>query len=309
MKVALVFTALLCPLVWFSFSTPARAQTDPQDDVLVLRDGTILRGRVAESIPGRSTIIVLSDGRSREIEGDQIVSAHGPAFTVGPKVDTRAPLVVESPHRTLSLGEPNGVAVVRGRAHPVYRKTCDTPCTVAVDPEHAAIYADEVGGSSFSLAWSGAMPPTGAHLQLWDPRDLAAEPTMSDAAVARQQIDLRERLRGADLAEAERRRYDAERARRIARVRTAGWTMVGVGLGGLLAGGLVLGLGSVSCGANTACEHRVTSGGIGTSVTGALIVTPGILMATLGAMGGYSYSPSGPRPLPIPTRVPIFVEP
>ena len=51
------------------------------DDVLTLRDGTLLRGHVTELHPLQRVILVLRTGESRTIEWADIASATGPSFS------------------------------------------------------------------------------------------------------------------------------------------------------------------------------------------------------------------------------------
>jgi hypothetical protein len=83
------------------------------EDVLTLRDGTILRGHVTEMRPGDHVEIVLLDGRSQVVPWAQLAASEGPSFPlvranpaarfVQPSPG-RVPVVVESERASITVG-------------------------------------------------------------------------------------------------------------------------------------------------------------------------------------------------------------
>ncbi|HZS39613.1 MAG TPA: hypothetical protein VFF06_22430 [Polyangia bacterium] len=83
------------------------------EDVIELRDGTILRGRVTELRPGDHVEIVLLDGRSQMVQWGEIVSSVGPSFPQQRRQladrylqpsPGREPVIVESTGPSLTVG-------------------------------------------------------------------------------------------------------------------------------------------------------------------------------------------------------------
>ena len=62
------------------FAGAAYAAESGADDVVVLTDGTMLRGHVAEMKPGEMVTLVLHTGQTRVIAWSQIRSTSGPSF-------------------------------------------------------------------------------------------------------------------------------------------------------------------------------------------------------------------------------------
>ncbi len=107
----------LCMLALLFSARIAAAQLNPGmtsvEDVIALRDGTILRGRVAEMRPGDHVEIVLLDGRSQTIPWSEIVSRAGPSFPEArlqladrwlKPSPGREPVIVESTGKPLAVG-------------------------------------------------------------------------------------------------------------------------------------------------------------------------------------------------------------
>lgn len=72
---------------WQSSATASVVINNPSamsmDDVITLRDGTLLRGHVAELRPTQQVTIVLLSGETRVVAWDQLASTTGPSFTQG----------------------------------------------------------------------------------------------------------------------------------------------------------------------------------------------------------------------------------
>ena len=152
----------------------ARSETLSLPDVVQLRDGTTLQGRIIEIRPTNTLTIVMADGSPRVIALRDIVTARGPEFTipeqpvapaasrVPPAATTpveptasndlrdpgpgRVPVIVESAGAQVTVGEAFGFVP---RSGVVGRDLCLSPCTLYVRP------------GLFSLRTTGApVPPT-----------------------------------------------------------------------------------------------------------------------------------------------------
>lgn len=75
--------------------TRAAAQLSPAPDVVRLRDGTVLRGTIAERSPTR-VVIVLATGETRTYSADEVEAA-------GPDVSAGTPIVQQSPTIVMPL--------------------------------------------------------------------------------------------------------------------------------------------------------------------------------------------------------------
>jgi hypothetical protein len=180
-------TAALLGLAVLATACPARAQqaVPPAgaDDVLQLRDGTLLRGQIAERRPDGTTVIVLLTGEVRTIPGEEIASAStvplapppppAPPAPVSPAASFlttssfdeieqalrtpgpgRVPLRVESVGREQSVGIALGRVAQPGLPAPMattlYREVCQTPCTLHVRPGAFALWTGGNGVASIT---------------------------------------------------------------------------------------------------------------------------------------------------------------
>ncbi len=113
------YLRIVCTLVLLLSARIAAAQLNLNmtsfEDVIALRDGTILRGRVAEMRPGDHVEIVLLDGRTQTVPWSEIVSSAGPSFPqaqarqqaadrwLKPSLG-REPVIVESTGKSMAVG-------------------------------------------------------------------------------------------------------------------------------------------------------------------------------------------------------------
>ena len=172
--------SLLWLLIAFVWLAPvARAHAQSPEDTIVLRDGTVLRGHVAEMRPGEMVTIVLLTGQSRVIAWEQIARSFGPSFPgsepqpgnvqaqdedykhPGPgKVPVR---VQSSTERQLDVGIVEG-AISAGYIALVYgQRVCLTPCTVFVRPGEVTLHTG--GEGLVPVNTSLQVPPGGLDLK------------------------------------------------------------------------------------------------------------------------------------------------
>jgi hypothetical protein len=138
-------------------------------DTVVLRDGTLLRGRAAEVVPGQRVTIQLVTGEIRVVPFPDIASLAGPAFPPAPGAVPVAPPVMPDQHRMYWLTPSPGraplelratrseqdVSVVTGDAYGVvgnryaswssHLPLCQTPCTVYVPPGRFPLLVSQRG--------------------------------------------------------------------------------------------------------------------------------------------------------------------
>jgi hypothetical protein len=191
-------------------AAPAGAQTTaptPAEDVVTLRDGSVLRGRAREVRVDESVVLMLPSGETRAIPWPQVTSATGPSFqpTAAPPAAPaappppppetaadleareaelatedfrrpapgRVPLVVESPDRVQVVGVTLSVTAVgtgvESQLITRHRELCRTPCTLYVRPGAFPLYT---GGLGVVEATSDlAVPPHGARVQVHAPSE------------------------------------------------------------------------------------------------------------------------------------------
>ncbi len=137
-----------------SVAPPNVAMTGRDDDDAVrLRDGSMVRGRIAERRPDGTLIFVLLTGETRTLPGEMIVSV---GRVAGPRAAPPAsngddtedltqsrpgtlPLAVTSVGPTLRVGHSTNVSGTPGTLYTpvgqaVHRDHCSTPCTLFVAP-------------------------------------------------------------------------------------------------------------------------------------------------------------------------------
>ncbi len=153
------------------FAGAAYAAERGADDVVVLNDGTMLRGHVAEMKPGEMVTLVLHTGQTRVIAWSQIRSTSGPSFpSESATVDERddnylAPGPGKVPVRVESTGKRQDVGVVEGAISAGYlsigygREVCRTPCTMYVRPGELTLHTSGPGLVAHNEALS--IPPGG----------------------------------------------------------------------------------------------------------------------------------------------------
>ncbi len=110
-------SAVHAQVVIAPLSPPDGAASPASEDVITLRDGTILRGHVTELRPGDHVEIVLLDGRPRTISWNDIGASSGPSFPVH-ESDRVARWLHPSPGRVpvlLDAPRPIAVGVLRLR--------------------------------------------------------------------------------------------------------------------------------------------------------------------------------------------------
>jgi hypothetical protein len=195
-SVSAILSTTLC-LALASAPRAAHAQSADAPDVLVLADGTTLRGHVTEIHPGRDTTIVLLSGTTRTVPVADIASSSGPSFAPAPAPSQapstailpvqsgadplatdpaalanvyrapgpgRAPVRVESPGGQQVIATDVSTANVAGFPLSVRRDVCLTPCTLYLPLGMHRIYA---GGADMEHSTSVLdVPPSGLQLTL-----------------------------------------------------------------------------------------------------------------------------------------------
>ncbi len=169
-------SAVVLALSLVGMVAPARAES--AEDVIVTRDGAILRGHVTEMRPGKTATIVLLNGESRVVKWDDIAKSTGPSFPsekpaapAEEHVDIlkpcagRVPYVVESAgkQQRLALHVSSGVSV-NGFVFTVAAEVCRTPCTLYLPPGD---YGIESWGEGVTHAFTHIeVGASGGHLKL-----------------------------------------------------------------------------------------------------------------------------------------------
>jgi hypothetical protein len=139
---------------------PPGAASSGTDDVLLLRDGSMLRGRIAERQPDGTTVILLITGEVRTVPGDQLaapptmalpppppppaVEDEGPALSLRARPG-RVPLMLESTGAPLSVGRPVSTAtvvdVLGSSTLSLGEPLCSAPCTLYVRPGTVTVWS------------------------------------------------------------------------------------------------------------------------------------------------------------------------
>jgi hypothetical protein len=171
----------------------AYAETPVDDaDVIVTRDGTMLRGHVCELQPNVSVTIVLLDGDMRTVIWADIARATGPSFPptapppppqvlARPLVPTsawllshgpgRVPLEVDSAsNQRISIRVRSVGARVDGYDDLEFQpnqRVCESPCTLYVPPGRFRINTSNLGGLSYNSDIE--VPPGGLRVKMRTP--------------------------------------------------------------------------------------------------------------------------------------------
>jgi hypothetical protein len=145
--------------------TVAGASPGVGDDVLRLRDGTVLTGTIAERRPDGTTVILLLTGEVRTVPGDAILP-DAPSFVAPlaevPLTDAdtslatlepapgRVPLRVRSIEGPIAVGMPLGseereLSIAGSVTVRHYGQLCTTPCTLYVRPGTFPLWSDGPG--------------------------------------------------------------------------------------------------------------------------------------------------------------------
>lgn len=118
-------SVLSLALAVITFVPPAAAQTTTPPDVVRLRDGTFLRGTIAERSPTQ-VVVVLPTGETRTYPADQVEFA-GPDVPAAPAIVQSPPQVIAAPPR-----EPMARLHVRASAPELSLQRLQGSATVAV---------------------------------------------------------------------------------------------------------------------------------------------------------------------------------
>jgi hypothetical protein len=295
---------------------PAAAQgaASTADDVLTLRSGTVLRGRIAEAVPGATVRIVLSDGAARTVPWTDLATTAGPSLGSldllrdapgGPPAQPSAPaatgqLRIEGHGVALEIGRPEpGLSIeVRGRAQSVYRYQCSLPCTLPISAGTFTLYGRSAGSSSYRDLWRAELPAAGGSLELWSYDALRASTDSRSSLVA-----ARRDLRLVD-DESVRWNREFERIQQRRRVqRTTGGLMIGLGAASFIAGLLITILGPNHCsdGDLGTCTGLVLGVPIAAGGLVAQMVGVGLLSENVGIAPAPENrpGPSVPDPFPV----------
>ena len=180
---------------WPSTPTDPAALLGMGEDVVTLRDGTVLRGHVTELKPNDHVEIVLLDGRTQSVAWGDLASTRGPSFPALARKNLAAKYLQPSPGRVpVELDAPRTpVSVGVMRAHPaigqeamtfdqdgdVSQLTMDwqsrhgvvvcaaTPCRIYARP--GALDLQVSGQNILAYTAELAVPDAGAHVQLRAP--------------------------------------------------------------------------------------------------------------------------------------------
>jgi hypothetical protein len=164
------------------FARPVVVSTTVQgDDIVRLRSGAMLRGRIAERSADGSAVLVLVTGEVRTLRGAEIDSVTNTATpTPPPEADLsdprdelpiltrpapgRVPVVFESPREDLQVGLSGGTTRTLNAVIETHETLCLTPCTLYVRPGMSLPY------------WSGGMMWNGLELFTGGTFNLAVPP-------------------------------------------------------------------------------------------------------------------------------------
>jgi hypothetical protein len=152
-----------------------------EPDTIVLKDGTLLRGHVAEMKPHQSVTIQLLNGQTRTLSWSEVASAKGPSFgqeeaqpqkepQKEEEVDVfkpgpgRAPLLVEAQRpQSITLHVRSEVAV-NGFYLTFTKEMCTTPCTMYLPPGHYWLHTEGEGVAASNL--SVELGPEGKRIKM-----------------------------------------------------------------------------------------------------------------------------------------------
>ncbi len=155
-----------------------RPAATPEDDVVRLLDGSVVRGRIAERNADGTVVMVLPTGEVRTLPAADIAQAATPSMPSGAGVAApprqeldltrerlpgRVPLVLEAHGAPLDVGSTRG-EVQRVLGDITYDPQCLTPCTLWARPGVVAIAS---GGRGRRLElYTLDVPPSGLRVVL-----------------------------------------------------------------------------------------------------------------------------------------------
>jgi len=172
---ALVVVGLMCGAVVSGAvgGRVAYAADEAPLDLIVMKDGALVRGHVVEMVPNARIVIQIATGETRTVEWAQIARTEGPSFapiSSAPPAPTqppvqptpiviaeplltpapgRVPLQVESTGQQLRVGEPVGTGTAYNGRDVVTvrfgRTVCSTPCTLHVAPGSVGLWVEGAG--------------------------------------------------------------------------------------------------------------------------------------------------------------------
>jgi len=155
MRAPAVLMSVLACTVLTAPAVLAVAQSTPPD-VIIMKDGGMLRGTIAESVPGKFVVMMMLSGETRRVEFSEVRFA-GPASQAPATAPNSAPAPASAaagdprvavrfeaanPEQSLTffrkVGESTGVAWGYGGAVSVravsFRQLCKAPCAMGLKP-------------------------------------------------------------------------------------------------------------------------------------------------------------------------------